>query len=34
MVVGQTERGDAMFLAMCERSARMVLDHAEIALPN
>jgi Phosphotransferase enzyme family len=33
MVVGQTERGDAMFLAMCERSARMVLDHAEVALP-
>jgi hypothetical protein len=33
MVVGQTDRGDAMFLAMCERSAAMVLDHAEIALP-
>jgi Phosphotransferase enzyme family len=33
MVVVQTDRGDAMFLAMCERSARMVLDHAEIALP-
>jgi hypothetical protein len=33
MVVGQTDRGDAMFLAMCERSARMVLDHAEVALP-
>jgi hypothetical protein len=34
MVVGQTDRGDAMFLAMCERSARMVLDHAEVALPQ
>ncbi len=34
MVVMQTERGDAMFLAMCERSAAMVLDHAEIALPG
>jgi aminoglycoside phosphotransferase (APT) family kinase protein len=33
MVVVQTDRGDAMFLAMCERSARMVLDHAEVALP-
>ncbi len=33
MVVGRTDRGDAMFLAMCERSARMVLDHAEVALP-
>jgi hypothetical protein len=33
MVVVQTDRGDAMFLAMCERSAAMVLDHAEIALP-
>jgi hypothetical protein len=32
MVVVQTERGDSMFLAMCERSARMVLDHAEVAL--
>jgi aminoglycoside phosphotransferase (APT) family kinase protein len=27
MIVQQTERGDAMFLAMCERSAAMVLDH-------
>jgi aminoglycoside phosphotransferase (APT) family kinase protein len=34
MVVAQTDRGDAMFLAMCERSAAMVLDHAEIALPD
>jgi hypothetical protein len=34
MVVQQTDRGDAMFLAMCERSAAMVLDHAEIALPE
>jgi hypothetical protein len=32
MVVGQTERGDAMFLAMADRSAHMVLDHAEVAL--
>jgi hypothetical protein len=34
MVVQQTDRGDAMFLAMCERSAAMVLDHAEVALPQ
>jgi aminoglycoside phosphotransferase (APT) family kinase protein len=27
MIVQQTERGDAMFLAMCERSTAMVLDH-------
>lgn len=27
MIVQQTERGDAMFLAMCERSAAMVIDH-------
>jgi Phosphotransferase enzyme family len=33
IVVQQTERGDAMFLAMAERSAAMVIDHAEIALP-
>jgi hypothetical protein len=33
MVVVQTDRGDAMFLAMCDRSAAMVLDHAGIALP-
>jgi hypothetical protein len=33
MVVVQTDRGDSMFLAMCERSALMVLDHAEVALP-
>jgi hypothetical protein len=33
MVVEQTDRGDEMFLAMCQRSAAMVLDHAEIALP-
>jgi hypothetical protein len=33
MVVQQTDRGDAMFLAMCERAASMVLDHADIALP-
>jgi aminoglycoside phosphotransferase (APT) family kinase protein len=34
IVVGQTDRGDAMFLAMCERSAAMVLDHGEAALPG
>lgn len=34
MVVQQTDRGDAMFLAMCERSAAMVNDHAELALPD
>jgi Phosphotransferase enzyme family len=34
MVVVQTERGDSMFLAMCERAARMVLDHADVALPS
>jgi Phosphotransferase enzyme family len=34
IVVQQTDRGDAMFLAMCERSAAMVLDHADIALPR
>jgi Phosphotransferase enzyme family len=33
MVVVQTDRGDSMFLAMCERSAAMVLDHADVALP-
>jgi Phosphotransferase enzyme family len=33
MVVQQTERGDEMFLTMCRRSAAMVLDHADIALP-
>jgi hypothetical protein len=33
MVVEQTARGDAMFLAMCERSAAMVLDHGAAALP-
>jgi len=32
MVVVQTDRGDSMFLAMAERSAHMVLDHAEVAL--
>jgi hypothetical protein len=34
MVVVQTDRGDAMFLAMCERAAAMVLDHADVALPS
>jgi hypothetical protein len=32
-VVERTERGDAMFLAMASRSAAMVLDHRESALP-
>ncbi len=32
MVVVQTDRGDSMFLAMAERSAHMVLDHADVAL--
>jgi hypothetical protein len=30
--VEQTDRGDAMVLAMAERSALMAIDHAEIAL--
>ena len=34
MVVQQTDRGDNMFLTMCGRSAAMVLDHADIALPG
>jgi hypothetical protein len=29
IVVGQTERGDTMFLTMCERSAAMVIDHGQ-----
>jgi Phosphotransferase enzyme family len=33
MVVEQTARGDDMFLAMCGRSAAMVLDHSDAALP-
>jgi hypothetical protein len=33
MVVERTERGDAMFLAMARRSAAMVFDHRERALP-
>lgn len=28
MIVERTERGDAMFLAMCERAAAMTVDHA------
>ena len=32
MVVQQTDRGDAMFLAMADRSAHMVLDHRAVAL--
>lgn len=32
MVVGQTDRGDDMFLTMCSRSAAMVIDHADVAL--
>jgi Phosphotransferase enzyme family len=34
IVVQQTDRGDAMFLKMCERSAAMVIDHGDIALPR
>jgi hypothetical protein len=34
IVVEQTQRGDTMFLTMCERSAAMVLDHGEAALPR
>jgi hypothetical protein len=34
IVVQQTDRGDAMFLKMCERAAAMVIDHADIALPR
>lgn len=33
MVVERTNRGDDMFLAMARRSAAMVLDHSERALP-
>lgn len=33
MVVERTDRGDDMFLAMARRSAAMVLDHGERALP-
>jgi hypothetical protein len=33
MVVQQTDRGDAMFLAMAERSAAMVFDHRDAAIP-
>jgi Phosphotransferase enzyme family len=33
MVVGRTDRGDDMFLAMARRSAAMVLDNAERAFP-
>jgi hypothetical protein len=33
IVVQQTDRGDDMFLTMCARSAAMVLDHADIAMP-
>jgi Phosphotransferase enzyme family len=34
MVVERTERGDDMFLTMARRSAAMVLDHQERALPQ
>jgi hypothetical protein len=34
MVVERTDRGDAMFLAMARRSADMVMDHRELALPE
>ncbi len=33
IVVEQTARGDDMFLTMCARSAAMVLDHRDVALP-
>jgi hypothetical protein len=32
MIVAQTDRGDAMFLEMCSRSAAMVLDHRSMDL--
>jgi hypothetical protein len=32
MIVAQTDRGDAMFLEMCMRSAAMVLDHRSMDL--
>lgn len=34
MVVERTDRGDDMFLAMARRSAAMVLDHKERAIPQ
>jgi hypothetical protein len=34
MVVERTDRGDDMFLAMARRSAAMVLDHGDKALPQ
>jgi hypothetical protein len=33
MVVQQTPRGDAMFMSMIERSAAMVLEYSDLALP-
>jgi hypothetical protein len=32
MIVAQTPRGDAMFLAMCARAAAMVEDHGSVEL--
>jgi thiamine kinase-like enzyme len=32
MIVAQTPRGDAMFLAMCARAAAMVEDHGSVGL--
>jgi hypothetical protein len=32
MIVAQTDRGDAMFLEMCTRSAAMVMDHLSMDL--
>jgi hypothetical protein len=34
MIVEQTGRGDARLLAMCERSATIVLDHGTATLPS
>jgi hypothetical protein len=32
MIVVQTPRGDAMFLAMCQRAAAMIHDHDALSL--
>jgi Phosphotransferase enzyme family len=32
MIVAQTDRGDTMFLTMCERAAAMMMDHGSIDL--
>ena len=34
MLVGQTDRGDEMFMAMANRSGRMALDLDALALPR